>query len=108
MAFSAPIAVFKAAPVTPPGVILDDGDIVVLIPDTTSSIWTGDVLRGSNGPAGIGGIAPASSPLPGAPMFALLADAGGPTVLGGGAPFTTVVNRTSLFKSGGALRLFYQ
>ena len=100
---------------TSTGVTLEDGDFVVLRPllGAGSMSWAGNVLRGATGPAGdptTNAPVPTSFsepfwPLPGAPMFALLAEAGA-TVLVGGTTLTQVVNRTSTFKPGTVLNLF--
>jgi hypothetical protein len=101
--FDAVVPVFKALASTPV-MPLEDGDFVVLDPDPTALIWTGNVLRGSTGPAGVG-IADDTFPQPGVPAYSLLAEAGGPIVPVGGAQVTQLLNRTSAFKSGQMLYL---
>jgi hypothetical protein len=108
LAFNGLVTVAKALPSTPTGATLEDGDFVVFIPDATSSIWTGNVLRGSNGPGGIGVIAlpDGTFPVPGVPMFALLAEAGGTPVLVGATGTSQLLSRGTAFKSGNPLNLF--
>jgi hypothetical protein len=102
--FDAVMPVFKSLASSPVPVTLEDGDFVVLDPDPMALIWTGNVLRGSTGPAGVG-MADETFPQPGVPAYSLLAEAGGPIVFVGGATVTQLLNRTSAFKSGQVLNL---
>jgi len=104
--FDVLMAVDKSLPSTPTGVTVEDGDFVVLQPDPMSSIWTGNILRGSTGPAGVG-TADWTFPVPNAPMYSLFAAAGvRPPVFVGASMVTQLVSRTSAFGSGGMLTLF--
>jgi len=90
------------------GVILEDGDFVVLQPDPRSLSFAGNILYGETGPDGVPGSAAPDDdtgwPLPGAPLFALLAKAG-KTTLVGSSTLAQVVNRTSALRPDNPLNL---
>jgi hypothetical protein len=102
------IFVIQAFASTPTGVVLEDGDFIVFDPNPMVLSWAGNVLRGATGPAGDPfAVAPFDGlwPMAGAPMFALLAEAGGTPVLVGGTQSTQQVNRTSTLRAGNPLNL---
>jgi len=85
------------------GIILEDGDQVVLQPDLSnlsrSSAGTGPAGESTNAPDGD------NWPLPGAPIYALLAQAGGANTLVGSTTLAQVVNRTSSLRPDSPLNL---
>lgn len=90
------------------GLILEDGDVVILQPDRNSRSFAGNLAFGATDPDGVPGTAAPDDntgwPLPGAPLFALLAEAGTITLLGT-TPLAQVVNRTSTLRPNNPLNL---
>jgi hypothetical protein len=90
------------------GVILEDGDLVLLLPDPTSRSFSGNFSFGATGPGGVSGSSAPDDgsgwPLPGAPLFALLAQAGGVALVGATA-LLMMVDRTSALRANFPLTL---